>query len=805
MARKKQRGDKKKPNNQGINIIKDSRLRFLLGIIFLLFAIYLTLAFLSYLFTWKTDNVQWIQVFSGSGVNVNNLMGKLGATLAFHFIFKWMGLASFLFTFLGFLFGLKLLNVKLSKFYKTVKITLVFLLFISLFLGFFDVIFNNKDFLIGGFQGYSVALWLSSFLGKIGTGILLIFLLLGITVLSFSKVWLYFEKIFFTPQKSTPESTPDSEEKEESGKIFEERTTISQEKTVIKDEWIPEDKEIENPIENTTSEIANKTPSEIKIVHPANEKDDSSPLEINDTEEEETVDIIGPRPAEEYDPTLDLSHYQFPPLDLLKDHDNTMNVSEEELTANKNNIENTLMNYGIKITKISATIGPTITLYEIIPAPGVRISKIKNLEDDIALSLAALGIRIIAPIPGKGTVGIEVPNKKSQIVSMRSVIASKKFQEAEMELPVAMGKTISNETYVFDLAKMPHLLVAGATGQGKSVGLNAIITSLLYSKHPTTLKFVMIDPKMVEFSLYEKLRNHYLAIPENAIDSEEFIITDIHKVIYTLQSLVEEMETRYQLLKKAHAKNIVEYNGKFIKRKLSPDNGHRFLPYIIVVIDEFADLIQTAGKEIELPLGRIAQKARAIGIHLIVATQRPSTNVITGVIKANFPGRIAFRVTSIVDSRTILDQTGANQLIGKGDMLISKGGGDLIRIQCAFASTEEVEDLVDFIGDQNGLDTLLLPEPSDTGSKSSSRGFNGEDDDDDDLDDLFNEVARYVVDNQHGSTSMIQRKFKIGYNRAGRIMDQLEAFGIVGPTEGSKARKVLIQDPTTLEQILEKL
>jgi len=797
MARKK-----KKKHNSEKNIIKDTRLKFLVGIIFLLFSIYLTLAFFSYLFSWKTDNIQWIQIFSGPDVNVNNLMGKLGASLAYHFIFKWMGLSSFLFAFLLFFIGLKLLNIKIKHFYKTVKVTIVFILFLSLFLGFFDVILKNKTFLIGGFQGYAVSLWLSSFLGKIGTGILLVFILLGILVLSFSKVWIYFEKLFFTDKENNNTINANSEEIKHTQEEDIGTTTIPSKEIEIKNESTSEDKERimePNPLEKSDSTLP-ETP--IKKIENKDEK--SFQFEIKNTEEEETVDIIGPRPAEEYDPTLDLSHYQFPPLDLLKEYENTQSVSEEELTANKNKIEETLKNYGINITKISATIGPTITLYEIIPAPGVRISKIKNLEDDIALSLAALGIRIIAPIPGKGTVGIEVPNKKAKIVSMRSVIASKKFQEAEMELPIAIGKTISNETYVFDLAKMPHLLVAGATGQGKSVGLNAIITSLLYSKHPTTLKFVMIDPKMVEFSLYEKLRNHYLAVPESAIDSDELIITDIHKVIYTLQSLVQEMEDRYQLLKVAHAKNIVEYNGKFIKRKLNPDNGHRFLQYIIVVIDEFADLIQTAGKEIELPLGRIAQKARAVGIHLIVATQRPSTNVITGVIKANFPGRIAFRVTSIVDSRTILDQTGANQLIGKGDMLISRGGGDLIRIQCAFASTEEVENLVDFIGDQAGLDTLLLPEPSDKG-KNVSKGFSSSDNDGDELDALFNEVATYVVENQHGSTSMIQRKFKIGYNRAGRIMDQLEEFGIVGASDGSKARKVLIQDPTTLEQILEKL
>ncbi len=784
---------KRRPQNTEENIVNDTRLKFLVGVIFLLFSIYLSLAFISFLFTWKTDNIQWIQIFSGADVNVNNLMGKLGASIAYHFIFKWMGLASFLFAFLGFFFGLRLLNIKIKNFYKTVKITIVFLLFLSLLLGFFDVILENKQFLIGGFQGYAASLWLTSFLGKIGTGILLIFILLGILVLSFSNVWNYFENLLFTEKQKNVDTTSNSDENKEKEINKEEydinKITVPTEKTEILNESI--------------YETPDTTPSEINIKPPKEENENSSSLEINDTKEEETVDIIGPRPTEEYDPTLNLSHYQFPSLDLLKEYENTQSVSEEELTVNKNKIEETLKNYGINITKITATIGPTITLYEIIPAPGVRISKIKNLEDDIALSLSALGIRIIAPIPGKGTIGIEVPNKKAKIVSMRSVIASKKFQDAEMELPIAIGKTISNETYVFDLAKMPHLLVAGATGQGKSVGLNAIITSLLYSKHPTSLKFVMIDPKMVEFSLYERLRNHYLAIPESAIDSDEFIITDIHKVIYTLQSLVQEMEDRYHLLKEAHAKNIVEYNEKFIKRKLNPDKGHRFLPYIILVIDEFADLIQTAGKEIELPLGRVAQKARAVGIHLIVATQRPSTDVITGVIKANFPGRIAFRVTSIVDSRTILDQTGANQLIGKGDMLISKGGGDLIRIQCAFASTEDVENLVDFIGNQAGLDPLLLPEPSEK-ANNTSKGSNN-DNDSDKLDALFNEVAIYVVENQYGSTSMIQRKFKIGYNRAGRIMDQLEEFGIVGTSDGSKARKVLIKDPTTLEQILEKL
>ena len=530
--------------------------------------------------------------------------------------------------------------------------------------------------------------------------------------------------------------------------------------------------------------------------------DENISFEVETTEEKEVIlsdKEVNKKIEEfgEYDPTLDLSSYQFPTIDLLKEYSSDgVSVDANELENNKNQIVNTLLNYNIKIESIKATVGPTVTLYEIIPAPGVRISKIKNLEDDIALSLAALGIRIIAPMPGKGTIGIEVPNKKPKIVSMRSVIASEKFQNAKMELPVVMGKTISNEIFTFDLAKMPHLLMAGATGQGKSVGLNAILTSLLYKKHPSQLKFVLVDPKKVELTLYNKIERHFLAkLP----DSEEAIITDNSAVVTTLNSLCVEMDDRYQLLKEAMVRNIVEYNAKFKARKLNPNNGHRYLPYIVVVIDEFADLIMTAGKEVEQPIARLAQLARAIGIHLIVATQRPSTNVITGVIKANFPGRIAFRVTSQIDSRTILDSKGAEQLIGRGDMLFSQGS-DLTRVQCAFVDTPEVENICDFIGNQRGYPSaFILPEYSgDTESGIT-------DIDMDDRDEMFEEAARVIVEHQQGSTSLIQRKLKLGYNRAGRIIDQLEAAGIVGPFKGSKARDVLITDLISLEQYLEEL
>ena len=529
------------------------------------------------------------------------------------------------------------------------------------------------------------------------------------------------------------------------------------------------------------------------------EEEDPAPemkIEVKAVPEEETVDTLSRELVEKYgafDPTLELSGFKFPTLDLLKDYgSSTITIDEDELEANKNKIIDTLRNYKIEIAKIKANIGPTVTLYEIVPAAGVRISKIKNLEDDIALSLSALGIRIIAPIPGKGTVGIEVPNQKPSIVSMRSVIASQKFQQAEMELPVAIGKTISNETFVADLAKMPHLLMAGATGQGKSVGLNAVLTSLLYKKHPAEVKFILVDPKKVELNIYNKIERHYLAkLP----DTEDAIITDNTKVIHTLNSLCIEMDNRYELLKNAMCRNIKEYNAKFKARKLNPDDGHAFLPYIVLVVDEFADLIMTAGKEVETPIARLAQLARAIGIHLIIATQRPSVNVITGIIKANFPARIAFRVTSKIDSRTILDSGGADQLIGRGDMLYTQGN-DLTRIQCAFVDTPEVERIAEYIGSQKAYpEAHLLPEF--VGEESAALDIDASD-----RDALFREAAEVIVTAQQGSASLLQRKLKLGYNRAGRIIDQMEAAGIVGPFEGSKARQVLVPDLAALEQLL---
>ncbi|MDP4827043.1 MAG: DNA translocase FtsK [Flavobacteriales bacterium] len=528
----------------------------------------------------------------------------------------------------------------------------------------------------------------------------------------------------------------------------------------------------------------------------AEEEEEELIIEATATEELLTEDEIDSKVQEfgEYDPKLDLSRYELPNIDLLEQHGNgTVEINKDELEANKNRIVDTLNNYNIEISKIKATVGPTVTLYEIIPAPGVRISKIKNLEDDIALSLAALGIRIIAPIPGKGTIGIEVPNSKSEIVSMRSLIASDKFQNSDAELPIVMGKTITNETFVFDLAKMPHLLMAGATGQGKSVGLNAILVSLLYRKHPSQLKFVLVDPKKVELTLFNKIERHFLAkLP----DTDDAIITDTSKVVTTLNSLCVEMDQRYELLKEAQCRNIKEYNHKFINRRLNPENGHRYMPYIVLVVDEFADLIMTAGKEVETPIARLAQLARAIGIHLIIATQRPSVNIITGTIKANFPARIAFRVTSKIDSRTILDAGGADQLIGRGDMLFSTGN-DLTRIQCGFVDTPEVEKVTEFIGSQQGYPSaFLLPEFIDENAGEIGNLA------DEDRDDLFADAARIIVLHQQGSASLLQRKLKLGYNRAGRLIDQLEAAGIIGPFEGSKARKVLISDEYSLEQFL---
>ena len=650
------------------------------------------------------------------------------------------------------------------------------IVWISISLSFF-----TEPSILGGVFGFQMNIWLSTWLGKIGTGLLLFFSLSAFIVAKFNPT------LF---RKKASEDKPEEEIEEE--KIIEEPTVT---KVSFEEE---EKEEIPEPVL-----LSNNEPSVLSQAESKNQTIDEDELafEVNKTEEEETlsqkeikskIEELG-----DYDPTLDLSNYKIPSIKLLNDYGSgKIEIDKDELEANKNRIVETLGNYKIGIASISATVGPTITLYEIVPEAGVRISKIKNLEDDIALSLSALGIRIIAPIPGRGTIGIEVPNQNPATVSMKAVLSSDKFQNSEMELPFALGKTISNETFVADLAKMPHLLMAGATGQGKSVGLNAILASLLYKKHPSQVKFVLVDPKKVELTLFNKIERHFLAKLPN---TDEAIITDTKKVINTLNSLCIEMDQRYDLLQNAQCRNIVEYNKKFIARKLNPNDSHRYLPYIVLVIDEFADLIMTAGKEVETPIARLAQLARAIGIHLIVATQRPSVNVITGIIKANFPARIAFRVTSKIDSRTILDAGGADQLIGRGDMLIALGS-ELTRLQCAFIDTPEVEKVTDFIGNQRAYpEAFLLPEYV---GDAEGGNLNA---DLDDRDTMFEDAARVVVMHQSGSTSLIQRKLKLGYNRAGRIIDQLEAAGIVGPFEGSKARQVLIPDDMALEELLNNL
>jgi S-DNA-T family DNA segregation ATPase FtsK/SpoIIIE len=645
-------------------------------------------------------------------------------------------------------------------------------------LGFF--LLNND--LLSGFFGYHVNIWLNSVLGKFGTGLILLFTLLSFLLIVFNSFFSFIIDRFI----SKKEKSQDEETSNETFADQEISTTIDLNETTVDNLPDPEP-------EPEKQEIEFETPEEQKPEK--KEADGDVEMTIEEVEEEKTVESTEHYTVDkDYDPKLDLRDFKLPDLNLLEDHgSNQISVDRQELEANKDKIINTLNNYSIQIEKIKATIGPTVTLYEIVPAPGVRISKIKNLEDDIALSLSALGIRIIAPMPGKGTIGIEVPNNKPEIVSLKTILSSEKFKDTKFELPFGLGKTIANESYVADLTKMPHLLMAGATGQGKSVGLNAIIASLLYKKHPATLKFVMVDPKKVELTLFSKIERHYLAkLP----DSEEAIITDTRKVVKTLNSLCIEMDNRYELLKDAQVRNIKEYNAKFIKRKLNPNDGHRFLPFIVLVVDEFADLIMTAGKEIEAPIARLAQLARAIGIHLIIATQRPSVNIITGAIKANFPARIAFRVTSKIDSRTILDTGGADQLIGRGDMLLMTGS-NLIRLQCAFIDTPEIDQITDFIGSQRAYpEAYNLPEVEDEEANGVG-DFNA-----DERDAMFEEAARIIVQNQHGSTSLLQRKLKLGYNRAGRIIDQLEAAGIVGPFEGSKAREVLIKDEMALEQFL---
>jgi DNA segregation ATPase FtsK/SpoIIIE, S-DNA-T family len=789
MSEKKTKNKEKKQSFGAF--LKDEKFKIVIGLCMIFFGALLTLAFVSYFFTWKNDqSFEWGQVFSGSAVTVDNWSGKTGAKLAQIFISKGIGVAAFCIPFILFITGFRLMGVKLFPLRKTIRVTIIGAILFSLLSGY--ILGNASGFLgsgLGGSHGYYVSNWLNAVLGIPGTALLL--LLATLTFLFFTipaTVALFKSMLTALFSKPKPaaiaEESPfadeeeeimDEEQEEDEPEVIEKTEDNGLNFQVIQKQQIPEDEIIDDDVE-LTIEHAPIAVEKIPIVPMM----DSAMM----------AQQLG-----DYDPTLDLSHYKYPPIELLEDHKTTNSeVSNEELISNKNKIVETLANYKIQIDKIKATIGPTVTLYEIVPAPGIRISKIKNLEDDIALSLAALGIRIIAPMPGKGTIGIEVPNLKPEIVSMRSIIASRKFQESNFEIAIALGKTISNETYVFDLTKMPHLLVAGSTGQGKSVGLNAIITSILYKKHPSQVKFVLVDPKKVELTLYSKLERHFLAkLP----DTEEAIITDTQKVINTLNSLTIEMDNRYELLKHAQVRNIKEYNERFIARKLSPIHGHRFLPYIIVVIDEFADLIMTAGREVEMPIARLAQLARAIGIHLIIATQRPTTNIITGTIKANFPARIAFRVTSMIDSRTILDAAGANQLIGRGDLLFAPGS-EMIRIQCAFIDIPELERITDYISSQQAYPTaFLLPEfvGEDGKSDLSDVDMNKKDD-------LFEDAARLVIMHQQGSTSLIQRKFSIGYNRAGRIMDQLEKAGIVGAFEGSKARQVLFVDEVSLEQHL---
>ncbi len=780
--------------------LKDERIPKLFGVLSLFFALYLFLAFTSYLFTWSIDQDKvfrftWREILQGD-LKMANQLGRLGAIISNMFFYWGFGLASYIFVFLFGKLGIALIKREgLRKFFAILIRWFVALLISSILFEF--ILGGVSDFPWGGTFGQEVNAWLRSFLGTVGLVMLIVASIIGFFIWQlnpdfndltpggfFEDLAAYIRNGFSTKKRGVP--VAEEEVKEE-----EKPMTLRPGESTLEEDEAEADGQLELDLENAKRrrpQTLKAGAAELEVESSTDSVDDASQsLSIMEENKDHT---------EPYDPTLDLSRYQFPTLDLLKDYsDQKVKIDRAELEANKDQIISTLLNYKIEIIKISATIGPTVTLYEIVPAPGVRISKIKNLEDDIALSLAALGIRIIAPIPGKGTIGIEVPNKRKQIVSMREVLSSDKFQNAKMDLPIALGKNISNDVVVVDLAKMPHLLVAGATGQGKSVGINSILISLLYKKHPSQVKFVLIDPKKVELFPYSKIVNHYLAFLP---DQEEPITTETNMVVHTLNSLTIEMDTRYNLLKQASARNIKEYNEKFVARRLNPEKGHRFLPFIILVIDEFADLIMTAGKEIELPIGRLAQLARAVGIHLIIATQRPSVNIITGVIKANFPARIAFKVTAKVDSRTILDAGGADQLVGRGDMLLSVGG-EMVRLQGAFIDTPEVERVIDFIGEQQGYPTpFFLPEfhGDDEVAGSATLKYS-------DLDSMFADAARLVVQNQHGSTSMIQRRLKLGYNRAGRIMDQLEALGIVGPSEGSKAREVLVYDEREIDHLLE--
>ena len=770
-----------------ITFYKAEQTQRIIGLLYIFAAVYIGVACASYIFTWQADQDKVMgpssYLFSPE-VRVQNWFGKMGALLSHLFMYKWFGVSSFLFVPLLLLGGIAKAfqrNVAISANLWAKAVFVV--VWVSLTLGF---IFSDKLLFLGGGFGYIISNNLQSLVGGVGLLALLVLSLTGFIfiIFKFKKKEALAEEAT-APAVEPVKETPQPEIKNNANKFVFEK--VAEESKVLEEEI-------------DTNEII----LEVSDKEEDEKKNELVDLEIEPVKFEPPVvvdtDILAQKIVEqfgEYDPTLDLGSYQMPHLGLLNDYGNVeTTINQEELNSNKDKIIETLRNYGIEIDKIKATIGPTVTLYEIVPAAGVRISKIKNLEDDIALNLAALGIRIIAPIPGRGTIGIEVPNQNPEMVPMRNILATEKFQNTTFDLPIALGKTISNETFIADLAKMPHLLMAGATGQGKSVGLNAVLVSLLYKKHPSQIKFVLIDPKKVELTLYNKIERHYLAKLPN---SEEAIITDNTKVVHTLNSLCIEMDNRYALLQDAQVRNLKEYNTKFVGRKLNPNDGHKFLPYIIVVVDEFADLIMTAGKEVEMPIARIAQLARAVGIHLIIATQRPSVNIITGVIKANFPARIAFRVSSKIDSRTILDAGGAEQLIGKGDMLLSTGN-DLIRIQCAFVDTPEIEKITDFIGSQRGYSSAyILPEYIDENAEGVA------DIDLSERDKMFDDAARVIVQHQQGSASLLQRKLKLGYNRAGRIIDQLEAAGIVGTFEGSKAREVLIKDPVSLEERLKEM
>ena len=765
-------------------IAGDPTVKVFTAVLFIFLGLFTLVSSLSFMTNWPKDfTLQWsssIDDHSGIG----NVFGLLGHKLGWTFILRGFGLSALLFPVWFMAVGAR--NAFALHRIKPAKLLLHILFFALVGSTLIAWVVPAHPTLWSGLSGHYIYHHLAIIVGHMGVA------LIGfVTLLLYVVVAKQLETLRLPKKQKTEESPEEEAEPEE--QIIEFNNEVDEEP------WAPEPAVVEvdeAPMPEPEMIIPTPTPAPVVGATDENEEDtiDVQVEVYQELVEDDKAINKKVKDFGEYDPTLDLSRFQLPKIDLLQQYgDGQITFDKDEIEANKNRIVETLQNYNIEIKEIKATIGPTVTLYEIVPAAGIRISKIKNLEDDIALSLAALGIRIIAPIPGKGTIGIEVPNANAQTVSMRQVIASKKFQEAKMELPVAMGRTITNENFIFDLAKMPHLLMAGATGQGKSVGLNAILTSLLYKKHPSQLKFVLVDPKKVELTLYNKIERHYLAILP---DSDEAIITDTTKVINTLNSLCIEMDNRYELLKAAMVRNIKEYNAKFIARRLNPEEGHKYLPYIVLVIDEFADLIMTAGKEVEMPIARLAQLARAIGIHLIVATQRPSVNVITGIIKANFPARAAFRVTSKIDSRTILDAGGADQLIGKGDMLFSQGS-DLVRLQCAFVDTPEVEEICDFIGNQQAYPTAYqLPEY--VGEEGGGVG----DIDPSERDALFEDAARLVVATQQGSTSMIQRKLKLGYNRAGRIVDQLEAAGILGPFEGSKARQVLVPDEMALEQKL---